>query len=226
VPSTCPIGFLEVTSGQNWPTRLRVHCADAARGHEGVRPSAGLNLSDVRTANIATAGMKRVLVSTLAALVLVSCSRDSPKVDHKKYGALDRAGRATHSTVTVSVNDQHFREAISFYTTAVSLAKDHPGSQIDQQFVALHEAALTAYTDSLTLWNLRIASGSPTLLAAPPVKRIVDDYGIPYTKDKFGTVTRMFEADGAIQTIWRVAGQKLDAADALYRGEAPAETDR
>jgi hypothetical protein len=146
------------------------------------------------------------------------------KIDPVKYETLHRAARATRTQTSVGITLLVLRDLVGKYATEVSLAGDHVHSPIEQQFVGLHTQALTAYRDSLDVWEKKLESGQDTaitltLWGSVGIRKLADKYAVPGESIHDGDYQR-FSLNAIMRAAWHRAEEKLDAADALYRGEA------
>jgi len=163
----------------------------------------------------------------VVALVLAaSCTSPPPvKIDPAQFEPLHRAARATRTQTAVGVTLPAFRDLVGKYATEVSLAGDRAHSPLEQQLVGLHAGALTAYRDSLTIWEKKLEAGKDTaitltLWGSVGVRKIAEEYAVagePIQDDSY----RSYSLDAIMRAAWHRAEGKLDAADALYRGGPP-----
>lgn len=167
----------------------------------------------------------RALILSAALVTSIACGAVVPAhLDQQRFDGVHRAARAVRENVNTGVTLLTFRELTGTYATEVSLANDKASSVIEKQFLTLHSAALGAYRDSLTVWNEKLTQNNgPRIYAnisqtSRGLERLADDYPIEVKRD--GTLVS-FEADPAMQTMWSRASAKLDAADAIYRGQEP-----
>lgn len=168
--------------------------------------------------------MKRVLVAIT--LLVAGCSQYS-RLNQQKFESVHRAARLMRENVTGGVTIVKFRELVGAYATEVSLAADKAHTETERTFVGFHEAALKSYRDSLQVWTVKLNQGGGDLVTANTnansigLEKIADDYSI-VGKALVPTLFR-YSADELMQAAWHRGAAKLDAADALYRGEpAPA----
>jgi len=78
--------------------------------------------------------------------------------------------------------------------------------------------------DSLAVWEQKLEQrgGTVDLGLNANLRRIAEDYSLKAPETAVFDFT--VDADAAIQRIWSRANARLDAADALYRGEQPRST--
>jgi hypothetical protein len=148
-----------------------------------------------------------------AALFVGSCSH---RFDQSKFSRLNAASRTVHEATTAGVTLAVFQQLLSAYSKEVSLAISDGRSSDERQFVGFHTRALAAYEDSVLVWNEKVQQRQSALETGSNVelRRIIDEYSVDSVATRLG---REFNADSAMQTIWKRAETQLDAAAELYR---------
>jgi hypothetical protein len=176
---------------------------------------------DPRLAEILRFLNARLSMSAVLVAIVSACS--TPKLDQAKFEAVHRSGRLTRENVGGGVTLLKYRELVGAYATDVSLANDHASTDLEREFVALHQAALKSFKDSLKVWGLKLAQGGNEITSnidenSIGLEKIADEYSIA-GKSVAPTLWK-YSADAIIQAAWQRAAAKLDAADTRFRGES------
>ena len=129
-----------------------------------------------------------------------------------------RAGKTIQGATEAGVSLLKFTELMQAFATELGIAKDHELNASDRQLLAIYRESFEAYQDSRALWLAKLKEGpvfDPGL--HPDVVEIMKTYSVaPYPNGNWN-------ADVAIQAVWKKAGERLDSATALYLGK-PTQT--
>lgn len=178
----------------------------------------------------------RACLSVFIALVAVhaSCTTPAPVVQKAKLEKLYRAGKTLASATEVGVNYQRFTELVQGLATEVSIASDAATTDGERRLLGLFREAADAYKDSLTIWTKKLAGdGVPHqsekwlwvqywepafgVLAkhhAPVLVKGSSEEMEPASED--GDSPTRFYPDDVRSLLWRIAGDKLAAAEKSY----------
>jgi len=130
-----------------------------------------------------------------------------------------RAAKAMEGSVGVGVTLLRYRELVQALATEVSIANDRAATTLEREMVGHYAAALKAYKDAGTVWEVKLQGADKvTISVNPELKRIARDKD--YTISGTGTGDSFtFPLDDAVQSLWQTARRHLAEGHRLYTGE-------
>lgn len=154
----------------------------------------------------------------------------APKVTQATFEPVYRSAKAVEGATATGVTYQKFGELLQSLSTEISIAKDHPLTDVDKRLLALYEEALHHYQVSGTLWELKLHASGDTFHGEIPIGRtgalepsiaeVVRVYALPVNERKLTFAKSKYKAipGDSPQRVWAAASATLKKATDLYYG--------
>lgn len=158
----------------------------------------------------------------------------SPKgIDKQKFDGVYRAAKSVKEATAVGVNFPRYSELVQALATEASIASDKASSPGERALAHRFASVVTAYRDSVTLWQHKIQDAGVSFLSGQilvaiavgageihedsEMRRIVDAYKInTQTISTAGGGKAITISPVAVQIPWIMAGQRMAVAEKTY----------
>jgi hypothetical protein len=132
-------------------------------------------------------------------------------VDQEKLERVYRSAKTIEASTGVGLTYAKLYELIQQFGTELLIARDKRPTPRELELLDHYAEALNMYRDSLTLWRIKIDSGS-RYVGSADVDRVRDKYELP--AESTGAV----DSELGLQIIWTKALERLAQGDAIYNG--------
>ena len=168
--------------------------------------------------------MKKIITLILLSFTLASCNNLSQinQTNKAKFTSVYRAAKEIEGAAKVGVSYNDLTRLTQEFSSEIAIVKDKVSKDEDRNILAMYEAALECYEDSLTLWNKIIeyklnegGEGAPAIIDT--LRPLLIKYDIQLQYDNNSSITVIPKS--ALGSIWAEAVKKTNEANDIVLGK-------
>ncbi|MEJ2695999.1 MAG: hypothetical protein P8013_05060 [Candidatus Sulfobium sp.] len=162
----------------------------------------------------------------LAVFFLASCSLiDGPKIDTKRFRAVDRAARSVGAAISTGTDYGRFNELIEEFAEEISRIQISAGSAGDAELLKHYQNLLGIYRDGLVVWRYKLEA--PRYDFIPPgriyvgqdVEPIVEKYRFSVETHVYLPTDKTWKSmsEESLRVIWMNARSQMEVINRIMR---------